>query len=290
MRYSSPRSRRRNPKVRVTPTQRQRMSGLVTGDPVVYLGPDGEKIKGTLHHWGDDGCVIVQESDGWPQVGDVRRVKGRNPIYRARHRKPGTGVPWGHAVVYAKDMDDAEIQLMSKYSGENIDVTGIKESHGERFRPLKRKVRRMSRRRKNNPRSRKRSRNQKKWIKGAIKRPGALRARFKKWYKLKDGQKITPSMYKRGLKRAQRMSRSIDKKRAAEGRRIRSQIRLAQRLSKMAKKRTRKRTSKVVGRIGARRRLARKAANPRRRKKKKVTGRKKRKVTRARGRRRRKAA
>lgn len=43
-----------------------------------------------------------------------------------------------------------------------------------------------------------------KWIKGAIKRPGALRKKFARWYGLKPRQKIPASMYAKGYKRAKR--------------------------------------------------------------------------------------
>ena len=45
-------------------------------------------------------------------------------------------------------------------------------------------------------------RRERKWISGAIKRPGALRRKFTRMFGLKKGHNITASMYARGYKRA----------------------------------------------------------------------------------------
>ncbi len=85
-----------------------------------------------------------------------------------------------------------------------------------------------------------------KWISKAIKRPGALRRKFSRWYGLKPNQKIPASMYAKGYKRA---------KKRGDTRTMR-QINLAKTLSRMDRKRKRRRKTKVIRgvRFGAPRR------------------------------------
>jgi len=100
----------------------------------------------------------------------------------------------------------------------------------------------------------------KKWISGAIKRPGALRAKFARWYGLKPGKLISRSMYSKGYARA---------KREGDTRTMR-QINMARTLRKIGRKRKAKkvrRRGKVIRGVRFRRaRVARrKVANPKRR-------------------------
>jgi hypothetical protein len=96
---------------------------------------------------------------------------------------------------------------------------------------------------------RKRRRNpKKKWIRKAIKRPGALRKKFSRWYGLKKDQKISASMYARGYKRAK----------ARGDTRTMRQINLARNLAKMSRKRRAKPKLRVI----KGRRVRAKAANP----------------------------
>lgn len=114
-------------------------------------------------------------------------------------------------------------------------------------------VRRKKRRGSANPRRRK------KWIKKAIRKPGALRATFKRWYGLKDGQKIPASMYTKGYKRAKKRGDKTTMRR----------INMARTLNKLrgGRKKTRRRGKVVRGAFG-RRPARRKVANPRKRRQK----------------------
>lgn len=74
-------------------------------------------------------------------------------------------------------------------------------------------------------------------IRKAIKRPGALRRKFEKWFGLKPGQKIPRAMYSKGYRRAKksgdtRTMRQIDFARTIQG--------LAKRARKRKKVRRRK--------------------------------------------------
>lgn len=96
-----------------------------------------------------------------------------------------------------------------------------------------------------------------KWIKRAVKRPGALRRKMTRWYGLKPDQKISASMYSKAYKRA---------KRTGDPRTMR-QVNLAKTLSRLRRKK-KKRARVTRFRVGTRRRAAnphRRAANPHRR-------------------------
>jgi len=102
--------------------------------------------------------------------------------------------------------------------------------------------------------SRVRYRNAKKWIKGAIKRPGALRKKLTRWYGLKKDELISPSMLNKAYKRA---------KSRGDTRTMR-QVTLARRLKGFAAKKRRR--GRVIRGTAFRRAAARrrKVANPRR--------------------------
>ena len=100
---------------------------------------------------------------------------------------------------------------------------------------------------------RKRRKNPKKWIKKAIKRPGALRRKFARWYGLKANKKISASMYAKGYKRA---------KKKGDTRTMR-QINMARTLLKIRKKRKK---GKVIRGVRFKKpRARRRVANPKRR-------------------------
>lgn len=91
------------------------------------------------------------------------------------------------------------------------------------------------------------------WIGKAIKRPGALRAKFSRWYGLKKGQKISPSMYSRGYARARKRGDT----------RTMRQINLARRLAKMRRRKI-SRKGRVIRGVSFRPAARRRVANPRR--------------------------
>ena len=99
--------------------------------------------------------------------------------------------------------------------------------------------------------SRRSRRNPRKWIAGAIKRPGALRRKFAKMFGLKPTQKIPKWMYDAGYKRAQ----------YGHDTRLMRRINLARQLAGFSKKRR----GKVVRGVSFRPGRRRKVANPRRR-------------------------